>query len=131
MKLTPVDSKKEIEGSEFVYRGVTLVVARANNIKFKKMFREVLKPYKRDFEKGILDNDVAEDLMIGCIAKTILVGWNDFVDADGKKWQYTVKNAESLLVDDKDAMDAITEFSENIDNFIKASDEETKGKLLA
>lgn len=131
MRLTPIDSKREIEGSEMFYRGVKLIVARANNIKFKRMFREVLKPHKRDFDNGILSEEIAEDLMIGCIAKTILVGWDGFQDVEGKEWKYSVKNAESLLSDDKDAYEAITEFSENIDNYINSEQGETKGKLSA
>ena len=131
MKLTPVNESAEVEGSELKYRGVTLVIARANNKNFKRMFREVLKPYKREFEKGRMEDSVAEDLMIGCIAKTVLVGWKDFKDTDGKEWKYTVQNAEALLRDDKDAYEAITEFSENIDNYIIENVEETKAKLSA
>ena len=131
MKLTPVSSSAEVEGSELNYRGVALTIARANNKNFKRMFREVLKPYKREFEKGRMEDSVAEDLMIGCVAKTILVGWKNFKDTDGKEWKYTHQNAEALLRDDKDAYEAITEFSENIDNYIMQSVEETKAKLSA
>ena len=131
MKLTPINSKAEIEGSEFIYRGITLIVARANNKSFKKMFREVLKPYKTEFDEGRMDDSVADSLMISCIAKTILVGWKNFVDTDGKKWDYSVPNAEALLTDDRDVMEAITKFSENIDNYIKIAEEETKAKSLA
>lgn len=131
MKLTPIDSKKEIEGSEMFYMGIKLIIARANNVKFKRMFRETLKPHKRDFDKGILSEEIAEDLMTGCIAKTILVGWEDLVDKDGKEWPYTVKNAEALLSEDRDVYDAITEFSEDIDNYITKSEDDTKGKFSA
>ena len=131
MKLTPVNESAEIEGSELNYRGVALNIARANNKNFKRMFREVLKPYKREFEKGRMEDNVAEDLMIGCVAKTILVGWKNFKDTDGKEWKYTVQNAEALLRDDKDVYEAITEFSENIDNYIIEDVEETKAKLSA
>ena len=131
MKLTPVNEAAEIEGSELKYRGVTLIVARANNKNFKRMFREALKPYKRELEKKRMEDSVAEDLMIGCLAKTILVGWRDFKDADGKKWEYSVANAESLLSDDKDVHEAVVEFSEDIDNYIIANIEDTKAKLSA
>ncbi len=131
MKLTPVDESAEIEGAELKYRGVTLSIARANNKNFKRMFREALKPYKLEFEKGRMEDSVAEDLMIGCVAKTILVGWQNFKDVNGKEWKYSPQNAESLLRDDKDVYGAITEFSENIDNYIIEDLEKTKAKLSA
>jgi len=131
MKLTPIDNLAEIDGSKFIYRGVTLFVARSNNTKFKKMFREVIKPYKTEFDEGRMDDGVADNLMIACFAKTILVGWEDLVDIDGKEWKYSVPNAESLLRDDRDVMDAITKFSENIDNYMRSNEEETIVKLPA
>jgi len=131
MKLTPVSEIAEVEGSDLVYRGATLIVARANNKNFKRMFREVLKPHKKEFEDGRMDDNVAEDLMNGCIAKTILVGWSSFKDVTGKEWKYTVQNAEALLKDDRDAFEAITEFSENIDNYIIEQEQEVKEKLSA
>ena len=131
MKLTPVDSSAEVEGTPFIYRGTTLFVARANNIKFKKMFRELLKPYKTEFDEGRMDEAIGDKLMVSCFAKTILVGWENLVDVDGKEWKYSVPNAESLLADDKDVMDAIGKFSENIDNYIIKSEEGTIAKLSA
>lgn len=118
MKLTPIDAKTEIEGAELSYRGNTLIVARSNNVNFKKVFRQNLKPYKQDFEKDRMDDAIAEDLMIQCVAETILVGWKKFTDIDGKEWKYSVANAKSLLFDDKDVYNAITEFSEDMDNYI-------------
>jgi len=128
MKLTPIDEKKEIEGSLLVYRGVKLIVARSNNVNFKKTFRDNLKPYKNDFDNDRMEDSVAERLMIKCVAKTILVGWTDFKDVEGKEWEYSVANAEELLTDDKDVYEEITKFSENIDNYITRDKETLKGK---
>ena len=131
MKITPVNESAEVEGSELNYRGVILLVARANNKNFKHMLREVMKPYKLDFEKRRMEDDVAEDLMIGCVAKTVLVGWETFIDTDGRECKYSVQNAEALLRDDKDVHEAVTEFSEDIDNYIIKGVEDTKAKLSA
>lgn len=128
MKITPVNEKLEIYGAEMKYMGTTFIVARANNINFKKHFREVLKPYKNELDRNRLSSEIAEDLMIGTVAKTILVGWKNLKDLDGKEWEYSVANAESLLKDDKDAYEAITEFSENIDNYIIKYEKDILGK---
>jgi hypothetical protein len=128
MKLTPINGNTETEGTEYIYRGISLIVARANNTEFKKVFRDAMKPFKDEFDAGRLDEKQSNKIMIECTAKTILVGWNDFKDVDGQDWDYNVDNAISLLTDDSDAYDAIVAFSENIDNYLTTSAEKLKVK---
>ena len=118
MKITPVDSAKEIEGSILPYRGVNLVVARSNNVNFKKVFRDALAPHKASFDDNTISDYVSENIMINSVASSILVGWSDFIDIDGKEWEYSVDNAKSLLKDDKDAYDAVIAHSEKIENYL-------------
>ena len=69
-----------------------------------------------------IDNDTAEDIMVRCFAKTILVGWDSLIDCDTKEeFEYSVANAESLLRDDKDFYSEARKFSENIDNYINST----------
>lgn len=129
MKLTPTDSTLEVEGVREEYRGTTLIIARANNSKFKRIFRQLLKPYKRQMEKNSLDHETSEEVMIAAYARAILVGWENFVDVDGKKWEYSAKNAEEFLSDDPDAFEFVKEVSEDMDRYIK-EDEENTGNVL-
>ena len=118
MKITPVDSEKELEGSPLNYRGVTLVVARANNTNFKKEFRKAIAPFKLQFDDNSISDEDSRLIMITSIAKTILVGWSDFIDTDGKEWDYSYESAVSLLTDDQDAYDAVVKHSEKLENYL-------------
>jgi len=128
MKLTPINGNTETEGSEFIYRGNVLIVARSGNTKFKKLFRELMKPFKEEFDSGRMSEDQSNELMIECVSQTILVGWKKFKDVTGKEHTYSQKNAKELLTDDKDVYDEIIKFSENIDNYLTESNEALKVK---
>lgn len=123
MKITPINGNTETEGSEFVYRGNKLLVARSGNTNFKKMFRELIKPYREEVDGGRMSEEQSNEIMIKCVASTILVGWETITDTNGEKFEFSKENAMSLLTDDKDAYDEIIRFSENIDNYLTASQE--------
>lgn len=118
MRLTPVDKSAELEGVEVPYRGATLIVARANNTRFKRVFRQLIKPYKHQMEKDKLDPEVSEELMTAAYAEAILVGWKNFVDIEGKEWAYTKENARVFLTDDPDAFDIVRDASEDMERFM-------------
>ena len=128
MKLTPIKGNTETEGSKFFYRGNELIVARSGNVNFKKMFREEIKPYKEEVDAGRMTEEQSNTIMIECVSKTILVGWNKFTDITGEEFKYSHSHAKSLLTDDKDVYDEIIKFSENIDNNLTESDEALKVK---
>jgi hypothetical protein len=128
MKITPIKGNCETEGVPFVYRGVTLIVARAGNTEFKKVFREAMKPFKDEFENDRMTEEQSNKLMIECIAKGILVGWETFTDMDGVEQEYSTEAAIELLTDDKDCYDAIMDYSQNIENYLTTSEEDLKVK---
>lgn len=128
MKITPINGSTETEGSKFNYRGIDLMVARSGNANFKTKFREALKPYKEEFDSGRISEEKSNEIMIECVAKTILVGWDKLVDANGEEYEYSVENAISLLTDDDDCYDAVMKFADNIDNYLTESNEALKVK---
>lgn len=128
MKITPIKGNAETEGSKFIYRGNELIVARSGNTNFRKVFRELLKPFKEEFDSGRMNEEQSNEIMVECASRTILVGWKEITDATGKKFPYSVDNSKSLLSDDKDAYEAIMSFSENIDNYLTESAEDLKVK---
>jgi len=131
IQLTPVNKVAEVEGVEAFYRGATLIIARANNTKFKRIFKQLLKPYKHQIEKNNLDDETSEDLMVSAYAESILVGWKDFTDINGKSWDYSKANARDLLKSDSDCFDFVKDTSEDIDKYIITEEIETKKELKA
>jgi len=128
MKITPINGNTETEGAEFSYRGVKMLVARANNTEYTKEFRALMKPYEDEIDKGTLGDKKSKEILIECCAKTILVGWDDFDDTDGDTQSYSKENSIELLTDDRDAYDAIVEFSLNINNYLTDSENNLAGK---
>lgn len=128
MKITPINGKVETEGVPFIYYGNKFNVARSGNTEFKKVFREAMKPYKDEFEAGRMNEEQSNEIMIHCVASSILVGWENVKDNQGNDHEYSYENAVSLLTDDHDFYDAITEHSNNIENFLLKDEEKLKGK---
>ena len=125
MRITPIDDKKANDGEIFNYMGVPLRIARANNDNFKRVFRQLTKPYQRDIDKGTLDNDTAEDILCKALAQTVLLGWDE-TKFPGN-YPYSVDNAESLLKNDIDCRNFVTEVSQGAENFYVVNREEFKG----
>ena len=129
MLITPINKSKEIDGVQVSYYGVNLIVARANNTKFKHLFRTLTAPYKYQIEnQQAIPEDVSEDIMLKCYAATILVGWNNFIDPDGNEVPYSKENAYTLLEDDDDVYEFVKNQSNNMDIFLTKEVKETKVK---
>lgn len=125
MRITPIDDKKVNEGSVFNYMGVPLTIARANNEKFKKVFRNLTKPYQREIDRGSIKNELAEELLCKALAQTILLGWD--ADKMPGNFPYTVENAESLLMNDPDCREFVMTISKEAENFYASDAEDRLG----
>lgn len=128
MKITPINGNSETEGTECSYRGVMLIVARAGNSNFKRVFREKMKPYNDDLDRNEVPEETSKKIMIECAAETILVDWDTFTGMDGKEYKYSVENAIALLTDDDDCYDAVVKHSNNIENYLLEKEEKLKVK---
>ena len=129
MLITPIDKSKESNGIEAKYYGVTLIIARANNAAFKRMFRSLIAPHKYRMDNNqTIPEEISEDIMFQCYSKTILIGWKDLKDKDKKEIAYSEKAAYELLKDDEDAFDFIKNQSNSMDSFMQEDESITKGK---
>lgn len=129
MLITPIDKSKETSGVNAQYYGVTLTIARANNTNFKHLFRTLIAPHKYQMDNNqTIPEEISEDIMLKCYSKTILVGWSDFKDENGKEIKYTNGKAYELLKEDDDAYEFVKNQSMNIDAFISREEDDTEGK---
>ena len=121
LAITPIDKKAEQDGVWTSYCGVRLKIARANNPAFTKAFRANLQPHQYEFDKGILDDEIAKRIMCESTAGTVLVDWDEKTFPGNIK--FSKENAVSLLMNDQDCLDFVIEFSQNIENFLKREEE--------
>ena len=124
MLFTPIatDTVKE------KYHGITLEIGRHNSAEFRRKFRRLTKPYKRQIDKDELPEDLSIELMCRAMIGTVLVGWEGAKTADGSVYEFTEQNALDLLIDDVDCREFISEVASNLSLFLDQQDEEAKKK---
>lgn len=111
------DEKKEIEGAKCpLPNEAFLLIARANNRKYAEELEQVFEANREALAKaGPAADKKSEELLIGVMARTILLGWGGFT-WKGKVFEYNEKNAIKAL-GSKDFRLKVSEFATNIDNY--------------
>jgi len=113
---------KDLESSEGVWlkfpEGRRLHVLRAggSNKAFARKFSQAIKPYRRQMDRGTMDPEKSDELMIDVYLDTVILGWEGFVDDNGNPVPYSKKVAREFLL-------ALPEFFNDVVNF--ASDAAT------
>ena len=99
-KIYATDTTKENEGvwSQDLGGGLRLKIARLKNPHFRKLYQKLTKPYERQIRNKTLDDAVENSILAQCLAKTVLLGWENFV-LDGVALEYTEPNALKVLSD--------------------------------
>lgn len=89
------------KGVEVEYPFGTFIINRAGgaNKKFAKVFNEKLKPHMRKHQQGILEDEIKEKILAETYAQTVIIGWKNVHDRDGKKLNFSFKNCVKLLTD--------------------------------
>ena len=116
--ITPIDRKLIDEGAPSVYMGVTLAIRRHTAPEYIKARREAL--------RGLPEGDKKDVLLAEAMAGTLLVGWD--WKRDGEEIPFNIENAKNLLRNDLDCLDHISNFSMNLDNFLRDDAREIKKK---
>ncbi len=121
------DETLEENGTWFpIGGGARVLVARSGNRKYAKLLTKEVERNKKALD---LNDDAAdklsEEIMIGVIAETILLGWED-VSFKGEVLEYNVANAKKLLAV-KDFRKTIAQFADDVSAF-KFNETEEQGK---
>lgn len=128
------DEVKEAEGvwiplgREDDPKGAALLVARSGNKKYTKLItREVEKNQRALDLKNDASDELSDQLMIGVMATTILLGWKN-IEFKGQPLPYSVDNAKTLL-GVKDFRKLVARLSDDMENY-RAAQEVEQGKDL-
>ena len=94
-------SKESGEGIALTYGDSKIVIHRAggSNAKYKKLHNANLREYGRDIELGVLDEAKDTLLMAGLYADTVIIGWENVKDEDGKALPFNRENVVKILTD--------------------------------
>lgn len=77
-------------------KGTKLCVARMYNPRHKEALRVALKPYKRQVQNNMMDDEVADTVVNEIMARTILLGWEGITDR-GDEVPYSYEKAVEFL----------------------------------
>ena len=102
--------------------GLDLKVARMLNPAFARMFDDERRAAGPSYDT---DEDIQTDVMIRCMAKTILMGWRNLT-ADGKAVKYSATKCEELLARSFDLRNVITRISRDRQIYRQQQDEDDR-----
>lgn len=106
------ETNKELEigkGVTLQYPGFSIVIHRAGgmNKKFARVLDEKMKPFRQRFDRGLLDEETSQRILVETYAESVVIGWQKVTDKDGKLMKFTVENVIKLFTDLPDLFDDV------------------------
>ena len=133
-KLYATSVSKEADGawSQDLGDGLRLKVARLKNPNFRKLYQRLTKPYERQIRNRTLDDATENSILAQCLAKTVLVGWQNLV-LDGEVVPYSTEAALKILSDDglSDFRDLVVDLASDAELFRDEQLEQAEKNLPA
>lgn len=118
-QLFGTSKESEIEGVELDYGDFIIKARRAGgeNKEFGRQIRKYLKKHKKAVALDAELTDQQRKELINVYVDTVIVGWKNVVDANGKKMTFSKANATTLLTDLPDLFADIRESVTDFQNF--------------
>jgi hypothetical protein len=121
-KTSPYDifeTSKNLESGQGItlkYPGFSIVIHRAggSNKKFALALSQKMKPYRQQFERGIMDDETSARILIEAYAESVVVGWKDVKDRAGKNIPFNKENVIKLFTDLPDLFNDVKEQAANV-----------------
>lgn len=126
------DKTKEIEGVLVEYPAnedgsiPSFKLARMcrSNKRYVKAVETATRPHKRAGELGTIKPEVAEEIMLDVFVGTILLGWENLQDLEGKEIPYSKSKAKEIMVEIPDLYDDLQKKANDINTFLKSEMEQ-------
>lgn len=129
LNLFKTDESKSNEGVWCPVDPTTQIkIARYGNRLFQRALQREMKPYKQMIDKGALDDDTADLLLVTAMAEGILVDWRGMTHG-GEPLPYTRAAAIELLLDKKfrDFRELVVNLAQDMQLFREEEIEEDAG----
>ena len=96
-----------------------VLIARAGgaNSAFAKVFEFKTRPQRRLIDAGIMEEKLANELLMEAFAETVVLGWEGIKNREGKLIPFNKKNAIELFTDLPDLFIAVREEAVKMANF--------------
>lgn len=102
-------------GVTIEYPGFSITIHRAggSNKRFAQILNAKMKPYRHQFDRGMLADDVSRRILLESYAEGVVIGWKNVKDADGNDMAFTKENVVKLFDDLPDLFADIKQQAEN------------------
>ena len=100
-------------------RYITIARAGGENRKYRSVMTEAYKPHKSALERGTLDDDTAAELMRGVFAKSIVLGWEGWLDKNGDEIPYTWDSCKELFKEAPEVFSIVRDEADKFSNFAR------------
>lgn len=120
------DTVAEVEGKWFPLKDAKLKIARTGNPRYREKLRVELNIHQEAINKGLLDLELNDKLMVDILVDTILLDWDGFT-LDKKALPYSKAKARELLLEHRDFREFVAATADKMDNFRVQAEETTKG----
>jgi len=119
--------KLENEGALLEYEnGLTFLVGRMGSNKNEQYKKTVDQKLQLRVANEYATEDETIDYLVDILANSILLGWDNLLDDDGKPIPFTIAKAKEILKEYKDIRGDVYAFCTNRKNYYNANiDEET------
>ena len=92
------DKKKSVDGIWQPYDvGIECLIAKKPNANYQKKIEKLSKPYTQLIRRGQMSHDMDAEITLKAICGTVLLGWRNIDDDDGKPIKFTEKKAIEIL----------------------------------
>ena len=128
-KLFGTDASKEKDGVWYdLADGLRMRIARIGNPNYQKTFQKLSKPHRRAIRRGTLPDEVAEKLLIQCMAETIVLDWSG-VEDEGVEIPYSKEAVITILTRYPELRNYINDIANELEAFQEELDEEAVENL--
>jgi len=95
-----LDDSKDQDGLWFEsgIGDIRIKVRRMGNSRYKEVFQKLIRPYRRQIDKGTLSEEVAEQILSRALTEAVIVDWENLEDG-GKPVKFTKENAYKYLLE--------------------------------
>jgi hypothetical protein len=94
---------RDLESEEGIWlkfpgdRKIHVLRAGGSNKKFSRVLSTRVKPYRRQMDRGTLDPEISDNLMLNVYLDTVVLGWSGFKTPDGVEIPYSREAGYTLF----------------------------------
>lgn len=110
-------------------RKFRILRAGGSNRRFTRAFQAAIRPHRRELERGTMDAEESQEIMLRLYPRYVVIGWEGIKDAQGKEIPWSAKAGEAYFRAFPNLFDDITRLATELTLFSEKTIQEAKDAL--